>query len=187
MKLIVGLGNPGKKYQWNRHNIGFMAVDRLGEDRNVSITKLKFQSFWNEIFLNGEKLIAVKPLTYMNRSGHAVKLWQDYFNIKNEDILVIYDDMDLQLGELKLRPTGGTGGHNGLKSIVENLGDKSFSRLRCGIGRPHSGENPASYVMGNFTKEQYKIVESQLNEAARTVELFVEHGINIAMNQVNSK
>ena len=179
MKLIIGLGNPGKKYQNNRHNIGFMIVDNFGHKNGFKLNKLKFQSMWNDLHLHGQKIVLVKPLTYMNRSGHAVRLWKDYFDIESEDILVIHDDMDLSLGQLRMRPKGGAGGHNGLKSIINNLGDKQFPRLRFGVGRAPEGNNPAVYVLNDFSKEEFKIVKEKISDTEKGLELFCEDTASI--------
>ncbi len=187
MKLIVGLGNPGRKYRFNRHNIGHMVVDSLGDSLNLSVTKLKFQSLWNQGQLDGEKVILVKPLTYMNRSGHAVKLWKDYFNISLSDLIIIHDDMDLASGKLRLRPKGGSGGHNGLKSIRETLQTESFPRLKMGIGRPPEQMDPASYVLGNFTTEELEIMEPALEKAIKGLKIFASEGIEQGMNYLNDQ
>ncbi len=187
MKLIAGLGNPGKKYSSNRHNIGFMAIDYLGEQYDLPVTKLKFQSMWEEIRLSNEKVLLIKPLTFMNRSGHAIKLWMDYLDIDEENLLVIHDDLDLSLGQIKMRPKGGTGGHNGLKSIVTNIGTKEFSRLRFGIGRPEEEEEPAKYVLQDFSKQEMKTVNQKLSDLVKGVELFCTDGITEAMNHINVK
>ncbi|WP_041367250.1 aminoacyl-tRNA hydrolase [Natranaerobius thermophilus] len=186
MKLIAGLGNPGKKYQYNKHNIGFMVIDYFAKQHGLSVTKLKHQSMWDELRLEGEKIVLIKPLTYMNRSGHAIKLWKDYFKIENQDLLIIYDDLDLELGDLRMRPKGGTGGHNGLKSIVSTLGGKEFPRIRFGIGRPASQESTSSYVLKDFTKKEFETINNKFPDLSKGIELFCKEGINEAMNFVNS-
>ena len=135
MKMIVGLGNPGAEYAQTRHNVGFMLVDKLASDLKVDVTKKKFNALMAECQIKGEKIILVKPQTYMNLSGDAVGPLARWYKINPSDIMVIYDDMDLPLGKLRIRPFGGTGGHNGMKSLIAALGTEKFPRMRIGIGR----------------------------------------------------
>lgn len=186
MKLVVGLGNPGKKYQNNRHNIGFLVVDHLGDRYRLAVSKLKFQALWNEFTIDGEKIFLLKPITYMNRSGHAVRLWQDYFDIPNEHILVIHDDIDLAFCRVKMRPGGGAAGHKGVKSLINNLGGQDFPRVRFGVGQVPSGMEPSKYVLTDFSRQEYKAIQEKMPEVADGIEKFCLEGIHQAMNFINS-
>ncbi len=186
MKLVVGLGNPGKKYQYHRHNIGFLTVDYLGKRYGLFVSKLKFQSLWHEIRIDGEKVILLKPITYMNRSGHAVRLWKDYFDLQNKYILIIHDDLDLDFCQVKMRPGGGAAGHKGVKSLITNLGGQDFPRIRFGIGQSPPEMEPSNYVLKDFSREEYAELTEKLSQAADGIEIFCRKGIDQAMNFLNS-
>ena len=156
MKLIVGLGNFGKEYQNTRHNIGFMALDYYAKKNNFSIDKKKFKGLYTEISINGEKILLVKPQTYMNLSGECMRDFISYFHIDIKDILVIYDDMDLDVGVLRLREKGSAGGHNGIKNIIQNIKSNEFKRVRVGISKDIN-RNTIDYVLGKFSEEEKKI------------------------------
>ena len=154
-KLIVGLGNPGEKYKLNRHNVGFLSIDYLIKEFNASYVSSKFKG---ELF-KSDKFLFLKPLTFMNLSGESVKEVKDFYKIKNEDIIVIHDDIDLKLGALRFKRGGSSGGHNGLKSIDECVGN-DYYRVRIGVGRPEKKEEVIDYVLGDFTEEELKCIES---------------------------
>lgn len=152
MKLIVGLGNPGREYENTRHNIGFMFIDEYAKEKGVEINKKKFNGLYIDFINNGEKTILLKPQTYMNLSGESVRGFVEFFKIKIEDILIISDDLDMPIGKLKLRPTGSSGGHNGLKNIELHLNTQNYKRLKIGISH-NKDIDTKDYVLGNLSKE----------------------------------
>ena len=182
--IIVGLGNPGSNYQSNRHNIGFMAIDYLAERHKVSF-RGKFQALVGETNLGETRAVLVKPQTYMNLSGRSVREILNWYKLGPENVLIVYDDMDLPLGRLRIRPQGGPGGHNGIKSLISELGTEVFSRIKVGIGRPPLGWDPADYVLGNFTANESNQVKEIMPEIASGVEELVERGLLSAMNKFN--
>lgn len=183
MKVVVGLGNPGNEYQETRHNIGFMVVDALAKELNISLDKNKFKGQIGEGFLNGEKIILVKPMTYMNLSGETVGPLLSWYKLDRADLLVVYDDMDLSLGQLRIRRKGSSGGHNGMKSIIAHLNTEDFSRLKIGIGSPRF--NVINYVLGKFEKDEKQIVEEAINRAVEAAKVFLTKGVQEAMNKYN--
>ena len=182
--LIVGLGNPGRKYRGNRHNIGFMAVDRLAQAHGIQGGKVQNKAIVADGRIANEHVILVKPQTWMNASGDAVGPLARYYQIPNENILVIYDDLDLPFGAIRLREKGGAGGHNGMKSIINHLG-QDFPRMRLGIGRPPGQMPPHAYVLQDFRPEELPLLDDILNEAVRAVETWLEDGIQLAMSRHN--
>ena len=187
MKMIVGLGNPGKKYEATRHNVGFMALDFFGDELGVNITKKKEKSFIAETHYQGQKIILVKPQTYMNLSGESVETLKNFFKVALEDIIVIYDDLDLNLGKIRIRSSGGTGGHNGVSSIIDSLGTREFSRVRIGIGRPPEMINPVDYVLGLFSEEESKILTELFPSVMNALKDFIiSSEIEKVMNKYNS-
>ncbi|MDO5707799.1 MAG: aminoacyl-tRNA hydrolase [Andreesenia angusta] len=186
MYIIVGLGNPGNKYKGTKHNIGFEVIDRLSSEYNISLNKIKFKSIYGEINIDGEKVILMKPQTFMNNSGEAVREIQSYFKIPIENIIVIQDDIDLDIGKLRLRRKGSAGSHNGLKSIIYLLKDDRFPRVKIGVGRQREGQNLADYVLSGFRKEDIETVEIAIERAADAVVSIVADGIDKAMNKFNS-
>lgn len=183
MKLIVGLGNPGKEYENTRHNIGFMVLDDyLG---NVKWSN-KFNALYYEIFIGAEKVIFVKPLTYMNNSGNAVGEFVRYYNIDVKDILIIQDDLDEEIGLYKLKLNSSSGGHNGIKSIISSLGTQSFPRLKVGIGSVKKDE-VIDYVLGKFSKKEMEILNNELSTFRKIIKSFVNVGIDKTMNVYNTK
>ena len=193
--LIVGLGNPGAKYKDTRHNIGFMAIDFLAKANSIKLNKKDFNSLWGEGNIAGKEVIIVKPQTYMNLSGEAIQAISDYFHIEPKNILVVYDDIDLELGIVRIRPNGGSGGHRGMQSIIEHLGTNDFPRIRLGIGRPEEkesksqrvkgSENIADYVLNSFDSGEKDILKEILNTAKDAVDAIVKDGIEKAMNKYN--
>ena len=188
MFLIVGLGNPGIKYAMTRHNVGFWAVDELASRYDHRLEQVKFQSFFSSGTAAGKRIVLAKPLTYMNRSGLAVGDLVRYFSISIENVLVIYDDMDLPVGRLRLRPGGGSGGHKGMASIITRLGTQDIPRLRLGIGRQGAaGEDHAiEHVLSRFTKEEETEVHQAVLLAADAVDVLLNQGLEEAMNRFNA-
>ena len=183
MKLIVGLGNPDKEYDKTRHNVGFMVIDNyLG---NVNWSN-KFNALYCEKVINGEKIIFVKPLTYMNNSGNAVGEFVRYFNIDSKDILVIQDDLDLNVGDYKLKMHSSSGGHNGIKSIIASLGNQDFPRLKVGIGSVKKDE-VIDYVLGKFSKSELEVLNELFNTFDKIINSFINEGIDKTMNVYNTK
>ena len=183
--LIAGLGNPGREYRHNRHNVGFMVLDRLVESLNTDFSRLESKALVTKTTYNGVKLILVKPQTYMNLSGQPVSSLTRFYKIHHEQLLVVYDDVDLPYGTLRLRPNGGSGGQKGMESIIERLGTQTFPRLRVGIGRPPGRMDAAAYVLRDFTKEDLEFLPVILDHAAQAVLDFVSQGVDAAMNKYN--
>lgn len=185
MKLIVGLGNPGEKYAKTRHNIGFRAISKLAKEFSIKADQLKCHSLVGEGFYENEKIILAQPLTYMNKSGKAVNSLLNKYNLKLEDIIVIYDDLDLDVGEIRIKRKGSSGGHNGLKSIINNLKSKEFVRIRIGIGRPPAGFNVADYVLDYFDNEEEIVIQENLDEVIEAVKVIKNDSVEKAMNNFN--
>ena len=188
-ELIVGLGNPEPKYDQTRHNIGFDAVDRLAEAWSLSFQSNKrFQGLIAEgISPYGNKIRLLKPLTYMNRSGQSVRAVIDWYKIAPGSVLVIYDDMDLPVGRLRIRRSGSAGGHNGMKSIIAHLGKQDFPRLRIGIGKSNGKKQTIGHVLGKFAPEEKKVIQEMLDISVNAVEKSLKQGIEKAMSIYNSK
>ena len=188
-ELIVGLGNPEPKYDRTRHNIGFDAVDTLAKAWQMSWKENKrFQGLFCEgVSPYGNKIRLLKPLTYMNRSGQAVRAVTDWYKIPSHSVLVVYDDMDLPVGRLRIRLSGSAGGHNGMKSIISHLGSQKFPRLRIGIGKSDRKKQTISHVLGKFSKEETVVIEEVLYLSVKAVECSLKEGIEKAMSLYNSK
>ncbi len=185
MYIIAGLGNPGKEYTGTRHNVGFDTLDYLAEKYNVKINKLKFNSVYGEVSINGEKVMLVKPVTYMNRSGIAIDEIVKFYKIPVENLIVIYDDIDIPVGTLRIRPQGSPGTHNGMKSIIQHVGT-NFPRIRIGIGR-NPDMDLADYVLQRFNKEDRDIILSIIDRAADAAIEIVENNVDNAMQKYNIK
>ena len=186
MKVIVGLGNPGLKYRRTRHNIGYMVVEALAEARQLGFRRSKFQGLLAEGQIGKEQVILVKPLTYMNLSGNCVRGVLEYFRCERNDLLVVSDDVALDLGRLRLRRGGSAGGHNGLESIIKQLGSPEFPRLRIGVGKPPEWMDMMSYVLGVFPRAELKTVRESVERAVIAAETWLYHGIDEAMNRHNA-
>ncbi len=202
MKMIVGLGNPGPKYARNRHNIGFQVVDTLAERHNIPLSRAKYNALYGlgsithsptlksgrlpKVDASGQRVLMVRPLTFMNLCGNAVAPVASFYRVEPHDIFVIYDELDLPSGKLRLRPFGGSGGHNGMKSLIRMLGSDRFPRARVGIGRPQSQMSPAAYVLQDFSDEEEIIFDTLRHSVADAVEAWLFHGIDLAMNRFNS-
>lgn len=182
--LLVGLGNPGRKYEKNRHNVGFMAVDKLAELHGITLGKVQNKALTGNGRIANRPVILAKPQTYMNDSGSAVGPLAGYYKVPPANVLVIYDELDLPLGTLRLREKGGAGGHNGMKSIINHLG-QDFPRLRLGIGRPPGQMPPAAYVLQDFGQSDWPLVAEILDGAAKAAYTFVSEGIQLAMSRHN--
>jgi len=186
MKIVFGLGNPGKKYEKSRHNIGFIAIDELAQNLGLTFKQTKFKSLYAEGRLGTEKIILVKPQTFMNLSGESVQPWIDYYNVSAEDMVVIYDDMDLPVGKIRLRTKGGAGGHNGMKSIVNQLGTKEFNRIRVGIGRPLPEQTVISHVLSRFQKETVPDMKNAVEQVVSAIKHWAnDHTFQETMNDYN--
>lgn len=188
MKCIVGLGNPGKKYKSTRHNIGFMVIEELLHRHQWGPLKEdKFKGKYAlEHYDQGEKVILLQPQTYMNLSGESIRPLIDYYNVKLEEVLVIYDDLDLPIGKIRLRQKGGHGGHNGIRSTIDHLGTKEFKRLRIGVGRPTGPAPVVDYVLGSFSKEQQEDAIISVKEAADACDAWLKKPFIDVMNEFNN-
>jgi len=187
VKVIVGLGNPGVHYEGTRHNIGFRVVDRLAEINHILISTKRFKSLYGTGWIDAERVILVKPMTFMNRSGEAVKKAIDFFQVGIEDLIVIHDDLDLPFGRLRFKRRGGDGGHQGVRSIIESLGKNTFLRLKVGIGRPPQGIDPTEYVLVPFDEIQQTHLEGILSRAAESLKVMLLEGIETAMNRYQKR
>ncbi|MBE6031609.1 MAG: aminoacyl-tRNA hydrolase [Clostridiales bacterium] len=185
MYIIAGLGNPGRKYEGTKHNIGFITVDALADRHGIQINKIKHKALVGEGFISGQKVLLVKPQTYMNLSGQSIREVMAYYKEDPENLLVIYDDVDLSMGRLRFRKGGSAGTHNGMRSIIYDLQQDNFPRLRIGIGGEVKGEL-ASYVLGGFHGSDKELMEEAVKKAADGVECFLSEGIDKAMNQYNT-
>jgi PTH1 family peptidyl-tRNA hydrolase len=192
-QLIVGLGNPGAKYEATRHNIGFAAIDELSKLWHIPVTEhRKFHGVYGEGLLYGQKVRLLKPTTYMNRSGQAVRAVVDWFKLSPQEVLIVYDEMDLPLGKIRVRLSGSAGGHNGMKSIIAHLGTQEFPRLRIGISSPRdqaNGANPdaVSHVLGQFAKSEAALLPEVLQLVQDCLTLSLKQGIEKAMSLYNSR
>lgn len=188
MKLIVGLGNPGNEFKDTRHNVGFKVVDRLAGFLNIDFGRTSYVSLFGLGNAGDEKVCLVKPLTYMNKSGHAVNSFLRYYRIPLENLLVIHDDADLELGRIRLRSRGGGGGHRGIESVIACLGKNDFPRLRIGIKGKGRDSHLAEYVLRKFDREEIILIDDQVViEAVEAARLFIEEGISKSMNKYNKK
>ena len=185
MKMIIGLGNPGKPYEHTRHNIGFDVVDELANRFNSPLTQMKFKGMYTVVHRPEGKVLLVKPLTYMNLSGECVVPLMDYYEIAEEDIVIIYDDLDLAVGKLRLRQKGSAGGHNGIKSMIQHLGTQEFNRIRIGVDRPPAGMKVPDYVLSRFSKDEKPLMEEALKKSADACEDWLASPFLEVMNRFN--
>ena len=184
--LVVCLGNPGKQYENTRHNIGFMTADELERREGTKVNKLKYRALTAEMKIGGERVLVMKPQTYMNLSGEAVKLAGAFYKIPPERVLVISDDVSLPLGKLRIRANGSAGGHNGLKNIIAHLGTDAFPRIKVGVGAPdHPEHEMVDWVIGNFSGAEKKVVAEAVSRAADAIACLIEKGVSEAQNKFN--
>lgn len=184
--LVVGLGNPGDKYENTRHNAGFLVADELGERGGFPIQRLKFKALTNTAAIGGQGVLVMKPVTYMNLSGEAVRPASDFYQIPPERILVVSDDINLEVGRLRIRTKGSAGGHNGLKNIILHLGTDQFPRVRIGVGgKPHPDYDLADWVTGKFSPEDRKTVDEAVKRAADAIECIMDLGLMRGMGKFN--
>lgn len=184
--LIVGLGNPGKEYAQTRHNCGWMAIDRIAEKLSCKIDKGKFQGLYGQATFNGSKIFLLKPQTYMNASGQSVLQMSAYYQIPPERILVLFDDISLEPGRLRIRPDGSAGGHNGIKSIIASIGSEAFPRVKIGVGaKPHKDADLADWVLSGFSENERKNLQFALENAADAALCIIEKGLYEAANRYN--
>ena len=184
--LLVCLGNPGDQYENTRHNVGFMVADEIADRADVPIQKLKYKALTNTVTLGGQKVLVMKPITYMNLSGEAVRQALDFYKVPADHVLVVSDDTALAVGRLRIRKGGSAGGHNGLKNIIQHLGTDQFPRVRLGVGeKPHPDYDLADWVLGRFQGEDKKAIDAAVKKAADAIECILSQGLDKAMNRFN--
>ncbi len=188
MFIIVGLGNPTDEYAGTRHNVGFDVIDAIADKYNISVTERKHRAFCGKGIIAGQKVILVKPQTYMNLSGESVRSVLDFYKVDEEtELLIIYDDVSLDVGQLRIRKKGSAGGHNGIKSIIQHLGTQNFQRIKVGVGEKPKDYDLADYVLGHFTKAEKEMMQDGYKRAIEAVELILQGEIDAAMNEFNKK
>ena len=185
--MVVGLGNPGLQYENTRHNAGFMAVDLLAKEEKFDFSKHKFKSVCGEFKLKDMRILVLKPETFMNNSGSAVIEAKNFYKIPEDHIIIIFDDMMLDVGKLRIRRKGSHGGHNGIKSIIAHTGTTVFKRIKVGVGEKPKGQDLVNYVLGHFSKGEMEQIQSGIEMAAKSIAVMVEDGIQKAMNDFNGK
>jgi len=187
MRIIVGLGNPGEKYRATRHNIGWDTITRISDNYGIPLNQMKHKAICGTGFIEGEKVILAQPVTYMNLSGESVRELVDFYKVSPEDIIIIYDDIDLDVGQLRIRKKGSAGGHNGIKSIISHLGTDEFPRIRIGVGAKPKDWDLADYVLSRFKDEEEAVIRQALKDASDACRLIITSGIDAAMNKYNKK
>ena len=185
MYLIVGLGNPEEDYSNTRHNMGFNTINKLGKQYNIEINKSKFKGLYGVGVIEGEKVILLKPQTYMNLSGESIREALDFYKIEKENLIVIYDDIDIEPGTIKIRKLGGPGTHNGMKSVIQNVGTEDFTRIRIGIGKPTYKSDLINYVLGFIPEEEKEILDKSTTKGKDAIVEIIKNGVDIAMNKYN--
>ena len=185
MYVIAGLGNPGREYEGTRHNVGFMTLDALADKYNIDVREKAFKGLIGKGMIEGNKVILVKPQTYMNLSGEAVREAVQFYKIPADHVLVIYDDVSLPVGKLRVRPTGSAGGHNGIKNIIAHLGTQDFPRIKIGTGAPGEGGDMIDWVIGVPSQAERKVLVESFRRAIDAAECIIEHGCQKAMNDFN--
>lgn len=185
--IIVGLGNPGDKYEKTRHNVGFNVIDLLAKEYSIDVSKLKHKALIGEGRVGTEKVILVKPMTYMNLSGESVADICNYYNVDLENVIVIYDDIDLDVGKIRIRKKGSGGTHNGMRSIIKCLGSNEFPRVRVGISKPKNGQDLADFVLSRFAKEDEKSLNESFENAVAAIDCAIRQDLDLAMNRYNVK
>ncbi len=187
MYIIAGLGNPTKEYEKTRHNAGFDAIDVLAEKHGIQITERKYKAFCGTGFIGGERVLLAKPQTFMNASGESLREAADFYKIRPEQVIVIYDDISLRVGQLRIRTKGSAGGHNGIKSIIAHLGSQDFPRIKIGVGAKPDRMDLADYVLSRFSQTDRQMMEDAFQDAADAVEFMLADGADAAMNRYNRK
>ena len=187
MYIIVGLGNPGKQYEHTRHNVGFEVIDILADRIGICIEEKKHKALCGRGILEGQKVVLAKPQTFMNLSGESVRAISDFYKVESKDIIIVYDDVSLEPGQLRIRGKGSAGGHNGIKNIIAHLGTQEFPRVKVGVGEKPKGMDLADYVLSRFSKGEQEIMEDAFREAADAVAMMVRQDIDSAMNHFNMK
>lgn len=188
MFIIVGLGNPTKEYEGTRHNVGFAVIDAIADKYNISVTERKGRAFCGKGIISGQKVLLAKPQTYMNLSGESVRSLIDFYKIDEEtELLVIFDDVSLDVGQIRIRKKGSAGGHNGIKNIITHLGTNVFQRIKVGVGEKPKEYNLADYVLGHFSKAEKEEMEEGYKHVIEAVELILQDEIDVAMNRFNKK
>ena len=188
MYIIAGLGNPDKQYEGTRHNAGFDVIDRIADKYNISVDGRKHRAFIGKGIIAGQKVILAKPQTYMNLSGESILSLVDYYKADVErELLIIYDDISLETGQLRIRAKGSAGGHNGIKNIIAHLGTQVFPRIKVGVGEKPQGYDLADYVLGHFTKAERELMDEGYDNAVRAAEMIISGRMNEAMNEFNRK
>ena len=185
MYIIAGLGNPGKEYAGSRHNVGFMTLDELADRYNIDVREKAHKALIGKGMIEGNKVILVKPQTYMNLSGESIRSVMDYYKTEPSEFIVIYDDISLDVGQLRIRKKGSAGGHNGIKNIIAHLGTQEFPRIKVGVGDKPPRMDLADYVLSRFSKEDREKMEQAFKDAAEAVEVMIAEGPDAAMNQFN--
>ena len=185
MKLIVGLGNPGPEYDRTRHNMGFKVIDKLSAKYSIEVNHSKFKGMYGTGLINGEKIILFKPYTYMNLSGEAVEQIAAFYKVSLEDLIVIYDDIDIAPGLIRIRKSGSAGSHNGMKSVTQMMGSTAFPRVRVGTGKPDNADHLIEYVIGAIDEDEKPLLEEGIQKAADAVSMIIEENIDLAMNRFN--
>lgn len=185
--VVVGLGNPERKYEGTRHNIGFETVEALARKNGISISKSKHKALIGEGIIKGNKVVLVKPQTYMNLSGESIREIVDWYKIDKSNLILVYDDIDLNPGELKIRPKGSAGTHNGMRSTIYHLQADNFPRVRVGIGKPNGTIDLADYVLGKFKNDELDIIGEAISNAVVAIEAIMVEGIDFSMNRFNSQ
>ncbi len=187
MYIIVGLGNPTKEYQATRHNIGWDAITRISEDYRIPLDFKKHKAICGKGYIEGEKVILAQPITYMNLSGESVRELMDFYKVSPQEIIIVYDDISLEVGQLRIRKKGSAGGHNGIKSIISHLGTDEFPRIKVGVGDKPKDWDLADYVLSRFTKEENAIIRDALKDTSDACRMITRGEIDAAMNQYNRK
>lgn len=187
MYYIVGLGNPGLKYENTRHNVGFLTVDYLAKENNIDVRKIKFKSLIGQGVISGHKVMLVKPQTYMNNSGEALREIYNYFDFEHDKLIVIFDDIDIDFGSIRIRKKGSAGTHNGMKSIIYNLQFDDFPRIKVAVGKKPQYMDLANFVLSGFSKDEAKIIEDEIRLASDAINMILDEGIDKTMSMFNSK
>lgn len=188
MVIIAGLGNPTKEYEHTRHNVGFDTIDCIADQYGISINEKKHRALVGKGMIEGQKVILLKPQTFMNLSGESIRAAVDFYKVdEKEELIVIYDDISLPPGQLRIRKKGSAGGHNGIKNIIAHLGHDTFMRIKVGVGEKPAGYDLADYVLGHFSKEDRAIMDDAFKEAAEAVKMMITDGPDVAMNAFNKK